>query len=206
VYTISDMDHFYKKFNEMIFYRNFTKEIKIKPPSRLLWNMQYSVKQQLPQNVRIEFEELTSYLKDILSVAENKIIFCAPYFSISGIKILNNSIQSALEVHPDLKIWFIIDALELEYTQTFIREINNLLPKRNFIIFVPSENLNNSLLFHSKFLIVDNKYGYLGSANFSERALSQQFEIGIKLFEEDCSKLSLLVESWTALKYFKEFN
>lgn len=203
-YKITNIDNFYDNFKRMIFYRDFSSKLKIKTPSRLLWNMQYSVKQQLPQNLRIEFEELTAYIKDILSVAQEQIIFCAPYFSISGIRILNNSIQSALAIHQNLKIWFIVDAIELEYTQTFINEITNLLPKENLKIFVPKKNLNNDLLFHSKFLIVDNKYGYLGSANFSERALSQQFEIGIKLFEEDCSKLSLLVKSWAELLHFRE--
>lgn len=203
-FKIANVESFYDSFKMMSFYRNFNRNLNIKAPSRLLWNMQYKIKQQLPQTLRIEFEELTAYIKDILSIAQGQIIFCAPYFSISGLKILINSIQSALAINKNLKIWFIVDAIELEYTQTFIKDITKILPKDNLKIFVPKNNINDELLFHSKFLIVDNKYGYLGSANFSERALSHQFELGIKLFEEDCSKIALLVKSWIDLSHFRE--
>lgn len=203
-YRLSNKELLDESFKMMCFYRDFNVKLNLKSPSRLLWNMQFKIKEQLPPNLRMEFEELTSYLKDILSIAQNQIYFCAPYFSISGIRILLNSIQSALAINQDLKIWFIVDAIELDYTQTFINDITKILPKDNLRILVPRKNTNNELLFHSKFLIVDNKYGYLGSANFSERALSQQFEIGIKLFEEDCSKISLLVKSWIDLSHFRQ--
>lgn len=143
--------------------------------SKLLWNMNYEFRNQLPQTLRTEFHELTSYLKNIISIAQNQVIFCAPYFSIAGIKVLNSSIQAALNNNPRLKFIFLIDAEKQSINQNFINNIHLYIPESSYSLYLPTDKIDDNLIFHSKFLIVDAKIGYLGSANFSDRALRNQF-------------------------------
>ncbi len=173
--------------------------------SKLLWNMNCEFRNQLPQTLRTEFHELTSYLKNIISIAQNQVIFCAPYFSIAGIKVLNSSIQAALNNNPRLKFIFLIDAEKQSINQNFINNIHLYIPESSYSLYLPTDKIDDNLIFHSKFLIVDAKIGYLGSANFSDRALRNQFELGVKLSESDCGNLELLVKKWIELNYLNKF-
>lgn len=193
----------YESFNYFNIYKEFSESIHLKPPTRLLWSMNHELKQQLPNSLRIEFDGLTSYIKDIISRAKKHIIFCAPYYSTSGLEMLISSIQAALDNNVNLQIWFIVDALEHTSTKGFIAGITDIIPERNVKLFLP-KNPNSELLFHSKFLIVDSLYGYMGSANFSRRAFSNQFEIGIKLNESESLNLALLVNSWLGIGFIEE--
>jgi len=171
--------------------------------NNLLWNLNFQFKNQLSYELRTGFSDLTSHLKNIISIAQKRIIFCAPYFSITGLEILLPSLKAALNKNPNLKIVFIIESEANKTNRDFVKEIGKLLPKSSYEIYVPFEQIDEGLVLHSKFLVVDNNKGYLGSANFSERALRQQFELGMKLAVSESKSLSILVESWIQLKYLK---
>ncbi|KQL18402.1 phospholipase D-like domain-containing protein [Cytobacillus solani] len=210
--TTSDDDIYFAKtelitdgFKQLKSYIELSEQFTSKEKSKLLWNMDYEFKNQLPQTLRAEFNELTSYLKNIISIAQNQVIFCAPYFSIAGIKVLDSSIQAAIKNNPELKFTFLVDAEEQSINRNFIHNIHLYIPKNNYSLYLPTDKIDDNLIFHSKFLIVDAKVGYLGSANFSDRALRGQFELGVKLSESDCRSLELLVGKWIKLNYLTKF-
>jgi len=210
LYTYDDELYFAKNelimngFRQIKSYIELSESLTAKEKSKLLWNIDYEFRNKLPQTLRTEFNDLTSFLKNIISIAQNKVIFCAPYFSIAGIKVLEGSIQAALRNNPELKFLFLVDAEELSINQNFIQNIHLYIPKSNYSLYLPTDKIDENLTFHSKFLIVDAKIGYLGSANFSDRALRGQFELGVKLSENDCFNLELLVEKWIELNYLTQ--
>lgn len=206
--TTSDDESYFAKtehitdgFQQLKSYIELSGQLTPKEDSKLLWNIDYEFRNQLPQTLRIEFNELSAFLKNIISIAQKQVIFCAPYFSIAGIKVLDSSIQAALKNNPELKFIFLLDAEEKSINQNFIYDIHLYIPKNNYSLYLPTKKIDENLIFHSKFLIVDTKIGYLGSANFSDRALRSQFELGVKLSESDCSNLEVLVGKWIELNY-----
>jgi len=51
-------------------------------------------------------------------------------------------------------------------------------------------------LTHSKSLLIDNKYGFVFTANFIANGLDNGFEVGVKLNEEQSKDLSTIHQSW----------
>ncbi|MCJ1909966.1 phospholipase D-like domain-containing protein [Planococcus ruber] len=174
--------------------------------NNLLWNLNFQFKNHLSLDLRNDFSDLTTHLKNIISTAQKKIIFCAPYFSIAGLEILLPSIKVSLNKNPDLTIIFIIESEANESNKIFLNEIEKRLEKNSYEIYIPVDKIDEGLMLHSKFLLADNKKGYLGSANFSERALRQQFEVGIKLSVSESKSLAKLVDSWIKLDYLQKLR
>lgn len=77
-----------------------------KEKSKLLWNIDYEFRNKLPQTLRTEFKDLISFFKNIISIVQNKVIFCASYSSITGIEVLEGPIQAALRNNPKFNFLF----------------------------------------------------------------------------------------------------
>lgn len=85
----------------------------------------------------------------------------------------------------------------------FLKENFTSLNNNKIRIFEPFEKENNKLWFHAKLLLVDNKMGYMGSANYSQRGLSSQFEIGVPLSGDQTKYLTKLIDYWLEKNFFK---
>jgi len=194
------------KLNELKSFLVLNEELTLKDDSKLLWNVDYHLRSLLSTDLKSEFNDLTSYFKDIISSAQNRVILCAPYFSIAGILVLQNAINVALKNNKNMHLMFIIDAEDQITNQIFIQKIHEYIPLSNFSLYLPTEKVEDSLRFHSKFLLVDGIKGYLGSANFSKRATKGQFELGVKISPKDCEHLEILVEKWIELNYLTKLK
>ncbi|WJQ13249.1 phospholipase D family protein [Geobacillus stearothermophilus] len=158
----------------------------------LLWTVPREQLYRIPNEISENFNYLLSWLRELILTANERIIFLAPYFSESGIRQLLININSVTSIKQNLKIEFIVSDMEdtlnkkaFEYLINNIRLDNNNCVK----IYEPVDKHNNKLWFHAKLLLVDRKKGYLGSANYSERALSSQFELGVPLIEKQANAL-----------------
>ena len=145
------------EFNKFFEFLNLYYSLGLPSPtenkSNLLWNLEYDFKNKLPIDLRNEFSDLTSHLKNSIAIAQNSIVFCAPYFSILGIKVLESSLNAALLKRPNLKILFIIESEASELNKSFINELYNIIPRQNFKIYTSYESIKETLIFHSKFLM-----------------------------------------------------
>ncbi|MBY6268672.1 phospholipase D family protein [Parageobacillus thermoglucosidasius] len=172
----------------------------------LLWTVPREQLYRIPNEISKNFNYLLSWLRELILTANERIIFLAPYFSESGIRQLLVNINSVTSIKQNLKIEFIVSDMEdtlnkkaFEYLINNIRLDNNNCVK----IYEPVDKHNNKLWFHAKLLLVDRKKGYLGSANYSERALSSQFELGVPLIEKQANALVTLIDFWIKNCYLK---
>jgi hypothetical protein len=172
----------------------------------LLWTVPREQLYRIPNEICENFNYLLSWLRELILTANERIIFLAPYFSESGIRQLLVNINSVMSIKQNLKIEFIVSDMEDTINKkAFEFLINNIsLYNNNCVkIYEPVDKLNNKLWFHAKVLLVDRKKGYLGSANYSERALSSQFELGVPLVEKQANALATLIDFWIKNSYLK---
>lgn len=184
--------------NEIV---NFDFETLNNKQSHLLWTVSPQASNLIPNNITRHFGYLFTYMINEIASAQNRIVFLAPYFSESGIKQLIQSINAVLSVRSNIVIDFIVSDIESTMNKAALKYLmKNVVMKKgksNCIrIFEPLYKENNSLWFHAKLLLIDDEKGYLGSANFSERALNSQFELGVILEKEQIMPLIDLIDFW----------
>lgn len=148
-------------------------------------------------------------MQEIILTASNRIILIAPYFSKSGIKQHLTSLNAVNNNKKNISINFLVNDLE-EYTNSnafnYLKENITMKNNNTISIFEPVEKSKNKLWFHAKLLLVDNEKGYLGSANYSESGLSNQFELGVPLTPEQTNHLTTLIDYWLDNQYFKLYR
>lgn len=176
-----------------------------KKNSKLLWTISNQNISSVPRVITDHFNYLYSWIQEIILLSKGKIIFFAPYFSESGIRQLLTSLNAINKNKRKMTIYFIVsDINEKNNAKAFKFLEENIHLKNNNIIniFEPSKKENNKLWFHAKLLLVDGEKGYLGSANYSERGLSSQFELGVPLSATQTKNLMNLIDHWINEKHF----
>lgn len=161
----------------------------------LLWTIP---KKFINMNSRIssEFKYLHSWINNLIQKTEERLIFFAPYYSISGINQMLVSIETLLE-NKDVTIDWIVSDITNEENINAFEYIKNKITKdfqTSNIRFYKSNDINQEFIFHAKLLLSDSRRGYMGSANFSKRGLDTQFELGISLDERKTKALSRLID------------
>lgn len=172
----------------------------------LLWTIPHQLVSALPLDITSEYNYLYSWIQEIILSSCERIVFIAPYFSESGIRQLITSIRAINDFKEGMIIDFLVnDIQEVNNSRafTFLKASLQLKNNNKIRIFEPKEKEDNKLWFHAKLLLVDNKRGYLGSANYSGRGMSSQFELGVPLTEHQTKSLFKLIDFWIFKEYFK---
>lgn len=176
--------------------------------SDLLWTISRKQFNTIPMSIAEHFRYLYTWIQEIILTSTNRVIFVAPYFSEPGMRQLLTSLNAINNNKQDITIDFLVNDIDESNNFSafnYLKENLTLLNNNKIRIFEPVEKTNNKLWFHAKLLLVDNKKGYLGSANYSERGMSSQFEIGVPLEEEQTQNLTKLIDYWLANCYFKMY-
>lgn len=133
-------------------------------------------------------------LVDMFMSAKKYIVIASPY--LKDLKIANPHLQRVLMHAMSRGVH-----LSILSTKSAIEEVRlgQYDLKNTINLYVPVSHFENDKIIgsHAKFCIVDGKYVYLGSANFTFSGLNKQFEMGI--YSE--GKLAKQVESfWEYLR------
>ncbi|KRW90688.1 hypothetical protein SD51_13325 [Alicyclobacillus tengchongensis] len=165
--------------------------------SRMLWSIPSNA--NVPSSVVSSFQYINSWIIQIAQRAIQRILFVSPYYTESGMRVLEPTILALLRNRPNVSIQFVVSDLAQEANSKAFRYLFGVIDHfhhNRISVYQPSNVINESLWFHAKFMVVDGKSGYLGSANFSKRALDDQFELGVPLNGHQAETLGKLVDYW----------
>lgn len=165
---------------------------------KMLWT-EPSDKIQIPQKILSQFDYLFSYINKMIQVTNNRLIFFAPFYSVSGILRLRTSITAILNHKNNLSIdWIIGSTSNADNVKSISFILENFHSTKNNVIrlYKASDRIENDFDFHAKFLLSDSERGYLGSANFSSNGLKNQFELGVALDNIQTKSLTDLIDHW----------
>lgn len=198
---------FQRKFEVIFEIVNFDFSVVEKKSSNLLWTVSSQMTSLIPNNITRHFGFLYSYMVNEISASQRRIVFLAPYFTESGIRQLIQSITAVLSNKSNIIIDFIVSDVESRMNKAAFEYLLQNLEFKNsggneVRIYEPINKEINNLWFHAKLLLIDNEKGYLGSANFSERALNTQFELGVILDKEQVFPIMELIDYWIKNKTF----
>lgn len=206
---ITDEISFQRDFemvNEIV---NFDFNLFEEQKSNLLWTIPNKQISLIPRGISEHFHFLYSWIQELILTSNNRIVFISPYFSENGIRHLLTSLDAINNNKKGIVIDFLVNDMEEKNNSkafTFLSENIKLVNNNKIRIYEPIERENDKLLFHAKLLLVDGEKGYLGSANYSERGLSSQFEIGIPMRINQIKPLMELVDYWINNSYFKLYK
>lgn len=167
------------------------------PESRMLWSIPTGT--DVPANIVSSFRYINSWIIETAQRAIRRVLFVSPYYTESGMKVLEPTMLALLRNRPDVSMEFVVsDVAQDANAKAFLYLLDSVDPlhKKQIRVYQPASATNESLWFHAKFLVVDGQSGYLGSANFSKRALDDQFELGVSLSRSQAETLERLVDYW----------
>ncbi len=137
-----------------------------------------------------KLSNLKSTLIDAINKAKTNISL-----STFGFDINNQVSQNILE---KLKSGVKVTVFCRPREKSIINNIEELAKNGAIIICHP--------LIHAKSLLIDNKEGYIFSANFEDHGLNEGFEVGIKLNEKQVNDLIEIMKNWNNTFPFKYEN
>ncbi|TXR67624.1 phospholipase D-like domain-containing protein [Bacillus sp. AR18-7] len=165
---------------------------------QLLWTIPHGINPVIPRRISKHFEYLNTWIQNLIQTANKRIIFFSPYYSVAGIQQLMISLKALSENKSDITIDWIVNDYDLDMNRKAFEYLleQSLHENIQMRIFEPLEKQEKKLWFHAKLLLIDQEKGYMGSANFSERALQTQFELGVPLNEQQTKSLVQLIDFW----------
>jgi phosphatidylserine/phosphatidylglycerophosphate/cardiolipin synthase-like enzyme len=174
-----------------------TKMSKNELEKKLLWSKPIALK--VPFKIAKEFRYLNNYIFNLICSAKARIILFSPYYSGAGMDQLIISIDNLIKANNGVKIDIIVNDIEAKFNKKAMEVVSKLVEDNinynSLRIFKSNfKNEKSTLFFHAKLLLVDNTSGYMGSANFSKRGLTEQLEIGIQLSKENTKTLVELID------------
>lgn len=165
---------------------------------QLLWTIPHGINPVIPRRISKHFEYLNTWIQNLIQTANKRIIFFSPYYSVAGIQQLMISLKALSENKSGITIDWIVNDYDLDMNRKAFEYLleQSLHENIQMRIFEPLEKQEKKLWFHAKLLLIDQEKGYMGSANFSERALQTQFELGVPLNEQQTKSLVQLIDFW----------
>lgn len=137
----------------------------------------------LPRDLRARFRDLDAYLRDVILLARDDLLFISPYLGPAGMVVLHDPIAAAAERGA----WIRILTGDLDGSGGMNRRaLVSLLEGPHGAIIrkrlrVLTGSLELPVMLHAKVVVADRRVGYLGSANLSARALEENLEVGAAL-------------------------
>jgi phosphatidylserine/phosphatidylglycerophosphate/cardiolipin synthase-like enzyme len=206
LYNISNESEFQRSFEIINQIVNFAFHELEKKESTLLWTISNDQVSLIPRRISKNFRYLFSWIQELILKTNKRMILIAPYFSEAGIRQLIPSIKAVNQNKRGIIIdLFVNNVNEKNNSKAilFLKENMNLINNNKIRVFEPVDSELGKLIFHAKLLLVDGEKGYLGSANYSERALSSQFELGVPLSPHQVEILTELFDLWIEKSHFK---
>jgi hypothetical protein len=172
----------------------------------LLWTLPIGTV-EIPHSISTNFLYLNSWINNTIQTTTNRLIFIAPYFSVSGIKNLVTSLNALLKKKQIIIDWIVCDINNKNNFEAFdfLRKTLDKEYLNNISFYSTNTRTHNPFVFHAKVLLSDEKKGYIGSANFSKNGLENMLELGIELNEEKSRSLTQLVDFLIEKKAFVKF-
>lgn len=167
------------------------------PESRMLWSIPIGA--DVPTNIISSFHYINSWIIETAQRATRRILIVSPYYTESGMKVLEPTMLALLRNRPNVLMEFVVSDVAQEANAKAFRYLLDFaghFHQKQIRVYQPASVTNESLWFHAKFLVADGESGYLGSANFSKRALDDQFELGVSLSRSQAETLERLVDYW----------
>jgi phosphatidylserine/phosphatidylglycerophosphate/cardiolipin synthase-like enzyme len=157
-------------------------------------------RESLPPATRDQFRDLDHFVRQLCSSATRQLFLVAPYLSCAGLESLRPAIATAAQNGA----WIRLLTSDLNNNNgTNRRALNTLvygnegaLIRNRLRILTATDKL--PALIHAKIILVDHARGYLGSANLSQSALDQNFELGVALPENQVRSLESLLAYFEA--------
>jgi len=149
-----------------------------------------------PDHLRRKFGDLDEYIRRLLGSSKTSLTLVAPFLSRRWM----DAYRGSLELSATRGAFIRLLSRDLNDTsgvngsavRTLIKNGNSVV-LRNRIRFLEA-NADLSEFVHAKLIIADRARGYIGSANFSERAMGANFEIGSALNQRQCEALDDLID------------
>lgn len=152
----------------------------------------------LPKELCRKFKDLDHFLKQLLSSANKSILVIAPYLTVEGIRLIKETIFMSARRGAWIKIVTGDITNEMGQNKLALKELAGgeagAVIKSRLRILSGSERL--SILLHSKIIVIDSKFGYVGSANITFHALEKNFEVGVPLSSNQAASIESLVSYW----------
>jgi phosphatidylserine/phosphatidylglycerophosphate/cardiolipin synthase-like enzyme len=152
-------------------------------------------RESLPPATRDQFRDLDHFVRQLCASATKQLFLVAPYLSCAGLELLRPAIATSAQNGA----WIRLLTSHLNQNSGANRRALNTLLNGNegalirnkLRILVATDKL--PALVHAKIILVDHARGYLGSANLSQSALDQNFELGVALSENQVRSLESLL-------------
>jgi cardiolipin synthase len=152
-------------------------------------------RESLPPATRDQFRDLDHFVRQLCSSATKQLFLVAPYLGCAGLESLRPAIATAAQNGA----WIRLLTSDLNQNNRANRRALNTLVDGNegaliqnkLRILTATDKL--PALVHAKIILVDHARGYLGSANLSQSALDQNFELGVALSENQVRSLESLL-------------
>ncbi|MFC1959006.1 phospholipase D-like domain-containing protein [Chloroflexota bacterium] len=135
-------------------------------------------------------KSLSNFLEEIISRACREIVILSPFWDISTIIDLLRCIPRR-EQKPELILALVSTKKHKPNVEDVVTKIQSTISlNRIRLLLHVADGKSVTEYPHAKCLIVDQRYSYIGSANFTMQGLSGHFEVGVSLGEEDSIVLS----------------
>lgn len=140
-----------------------------------------TVPEELPRDLLVSSAMRTTLgvLVELIAESRSRVVVASPFLQLAT--LCDGSLGMALRRAAARDV--LIDIVSMAGSMRSVRA-ENLLSRRSPMtvrLSQPKPNLANSDVMgsHAKFCLVDGSAAYLGSANFTEKGLTQHFELGV---------------------------
>jgi phosphatidylserine/phosphatidylglycerophosphate/cardiolipin synthase-like enzyme len=146
----------------------------------------------------------------LITQSRENLVFLAPFYSAQGLEKISETLLPLLKNQKDIKIEFFCNDLDnfnkrnraaFEHLNSIVNREYGQIPYRIFMPNRATQNYEN-ILIHAKFIISDNRTGYLGSANISKSALESQLELGVRISQNQSELINKILDKLISEKYF----
>jgi len=132
---------------------------------------------------------LPSYLEEIVRKAQREVLLLAPFWDMPTLTDLLRCAQRE-RMRAELVLLLVHMGRRLPPVERIVNEIQSVWPLTRIRIYVHLAHQRSYTNYpHAKCLVVDRRYGYLGSANFTGQGMKGHFEVGVCLGPEDSRTL-----------------
>ncbi len=141
---------------------------------------------------------IRDYLEEILRLATEEVILMAPFWDVDTLTSLLRTVPR--DAKNASLVLLLVDTIGTVRVEPLVSKIQAVWPSTSLRLYIHRRGgtSSESDYPHAKCLLVDQRHGYVGSANFTDKGMTGHFELGVRLPEEDCHTLGqMLTYLWS---------
>lgn len=152
----------------------------------------------LPEHLKLKFRDLDHLFRELVSSAVSRVTLVAPFWSVAGIDLLEDSLLVALERGAVVRLVVDArtDAAQLRGATMWLSASGGGYRFRDRVRLLRSTDLITFV--HAKMILIDGAKGYLGSANITAGGLQRNFELGVQLDASQAEALEGMIAVFEA--------